>query len=219
MWKAPLAVLALFLVMTVLTARHGNKALYPATNDTVTVYILNNGFHTDIILPADEVNTRGGILAKAGQAAGDKNWLVYGWGDAGFYSGKGSSIERALDGLRALFAPNNPSVIRVWGIDTDPAVAWKAPDVLTVHMSRAGFTAMADSIEASFITQNGAPVSDKVTTPGNPFFTSNQHFSIARLCNNWTGDQLHAAGLPTTPMIDGLAPLLALDLSLRAKVR
>ncbi|EGF93412.1 hypothetical protein ABI_18520 [Asticcacaulis biprosthecium C19] len=218
-WKGPLAVLVLLFAMTVVTARHGNQALYPAANDTVTVYILNNGFHTDIVLPAKEVWARGGVLAKAGQAAGDKSWLIYGWGDAGFYSASGTSIERAFDGMRALFAPNNPSVIRVWGIDSDPGQAWKAPDVVAIRMSRAGFNAMADSMDASFVTKDGAPVTDKVTTPGNPFFTSHQHFSIIRLCNNWTGDQLHAAGLPTTPMIDGLAPLLALDLSLRAKVR
>ena len=50
------------------------------------------------------------------------------------------------------------------------------------------------------------------------FYPSRGNFSAAHTCNNWTSDQLDAAGLPNTPMIDGIAPLLALDLKLRARV-
>ncbi len=210
-WKALLSLVVVWCLAVVLTARHGEHSLYPASGDTVTIYVLDNGFHTDIVLPTAEVVARGGILARAAAATGGGDWLAYGWGDAGFFTGKGASFGRALDGLRALFHPGNPSVVRVFAF-------YRQPDAKGLVLSRAGFEAMAAHMEASFVTADGAPVLDPVATPGSPFFTSREHFSIVRLCNNWTADQLSAGGLPTAPMVDGLAPLLALDLKLRGGV-
>lgn len=210
-WKTLLGFVAVWCLAVLLTARHGERSLYPASGDTVTVYVLDNGFHTDIVVPAAEVAARGGVLDKAAAEAGGGDWLAFGWGDAGFFTGKGASFGRALDGLRALFHPGNPSVIRVFAV-------YRAPDAKKLVLSRAGFEAMAAHMEASFVTADGAPVLDPVARPGNPFFTSREHFSVVRLCNNWTADQLSAAGLPTAPMIDGLAPLLALDLKLRSGI-
>lgn len=210
------ALLVVFVLLGVITARHGDRALYPATGDTVTIYILNNGFHTDIALPADEVARHGGILAQAGRAANGAPWQVYGWGDQGFYTAKGFSVARAFDGLRALFVPGNPSVIRVFGSDRRPDLAYQG--VTAVTLSRAGFDAMTAHMDASFTTMAGAPVAAPVIAD-EAFFMSPEHFSIARLCNNWTSDQLSAAGLKTAPLFDGLAPVLALDLRLRDGVK
>lgn len=209
--KASLALMGLCVGLVLLTARHGDRRLYPAAADTVTVYLLDNGFHTDIVLPYDVVAARGGLLAQTGQAAGQGRWIAYGWGDANFFTAHGTSLARALDGLRALFHPGNPSVVRVIAFDDDPGA-------VPIRLSRSGFEAMTAHMEASFVTQGGAPILDRVATQGQPFFTSREHFSIVRLCNNWTADQLAAAGLPTSPMTDGLAPLLRLDLRLRGGV-
>lgn len=218
-WKGLLLMAALFVLCATLSARHGNRALYPARTDGITVYVLNNGFHTDIAVPADQVLARGGVLAEAGKAAGDKRWFVYGWGDAGFYTQTGFSAARIVDGLRALFWPGNPSVIRVFGTDATPDKAFVDPIASPVVVSAEGFDAMARHIEGSFVLENGAPVATPVSTNIGAFFKSREHFSILRLCNNWTADQLSAAGLPTAPMLDGLAPVLALDLRLRAGVK
>ena len=218
-WKSVFAVVALFILGAGLTARHGDRRLYPAKADGITVYVLNNGFHSDIALPADQVLARGGVLAEAGRAAGDKRWLVYGWGDAGFYTQTGSSAARVVDGLRALLRPGNPSVIRVFGVNATPDKAFADPIAAPIVLSPAGFDALARHMETSFTLKGGAPVATPVMANIGAFFQSREHFSIARLCNNWTADQLAAAGLPTTPMIDGLAPVLALDLRLRAGVK
>lgn len=87
--KALFVAFGLWLVAAVVTARPGNPALFPAAQGEVTVYIVSNGFHTDLALPAAAVNARGGLLAKAGEAAGGQPWQVFGWGDAGFYTAKG----------------------------------------------------------------------------------------------------------------------------------
>lgn len=212
--KALFVAFGLWLVAVVITARPGNPALYPAAQGEVTVYIVSNGFHTDLALPAAAINARGGLLAKAGEAAGGQPWQVFGWGDAGFYTAKGVSAARAVDGMRALFKPGNPSVIRVFGVSRRPDQAFEA-EVIPVALSRAGFEAMARRMEASFLHKDGQPVRAVLPNP-DAFFKSPEHFSILRMCNHWTGDQLNAAGVPTTPLIDGLAPAFALDLRLRA---
>ena len=212
-----LIALAVYLALAVVTARHGDRELYPVRQGGVTIYVLNNGFHTDIALPADQVTAHGGALAAAGRMAGGGRWLIYGWGDAGFFAGHGPILSRAGDGLRALFHPNNPSVIRVFGVNTQPDQAFvgTAPVVL----SQAGLDALEDHMQASFTQANGAPVVAPLASNEGAFFKSTEHFSIVRVCNNWTADQLSAAGLPTAPMVDGLGPILALDLQWRSGVR
>lgn len=213
-----LALLCAYGVLALLTLRHGDRSLYPAATDTVTVYVIDNGFHTDIAVPANEL-AAGSFLAQAAKPAGNVPWLVIGWGDAGFYTAKGFSVSRAFDGLRALFWINNPSVIRVFGVSRSPAELYNANTAIPVTLSRAGFTAMVAHMQASFVDGGGHPVAYPVAGMTDAFFDSREHFSIARDCNNWTADQLNAAGLPAAPMLDGLEPLFRLDLHLRAKVR
>ncbi len=211
-------VAAICVIGMAVSARPTDKRLYPAGPDGVTVYIINNGFHTDIALPAEAVRGRSGPLAVSAAYAGPHHWLIYGWGDAGFFTAKGFSFARAVDGLRALFWPNNPSVIRLYGVDQAPDVLYGRAVAVPVTLSSAGFAAMETHIEASLALRQGKPVVALSDVDGTPFFASREHFSFARSCNNWTADQLSAAGLPTTPAIDGLAPLLSLDLHMRAHV-
>ena len=218
LWKGALAALALYALAVMVTARHGDRALYPAGGDTVTVYIVNNGFHTDIALPADQVMARGGVLALT-VPANSSTWLLYGWGDAGFFTQRGFSLARIGDGARALFAPNNPSVIRVFGVDARPDQAFVKGSATPVVLSRAGFEALERHIEASFTARAGAPIAVPVQSNDGVFFASHEHFSALRTCNSWAADQLAAAGLPTDPAVDALAPLFALDLRLRSGVR
>ncbi len=213
------AVISLWLAVALLTAHPKDPALYPAGPDAITIYVINNGIHSDIALPADLVMKRGGILAQAGRAAGKRQWLMYGWGDAGFYTESGLTPARVLDGLRALFWISNPSVIRVYGTFSSPDKAFADPVAYPVKISPAGFEAMARHIEASFVTENGDPVPTPVVDNRDPFFRSREKFSMFRVCNNWTSDQLAAAGLPTTPAFDTLGPVFALDLKLRAGVK
>lgn len=217
--QALLVLIAILLIATVATARHGNSRLYPARENPVPVFVLNYGFHTDIALPTDLVLARGGRLAEAARAAGNWKWIVIGWGDESFYTGTGFSAARAVDGLRSLFWPGNPSVIRITGLNVQPDHAYQSTDIATLALSPEGFEAMAKSMEASFLAEPGAPLvaSGMRDMPG-IFYPARENFSAAHTCNNWTSDQLDAAGLPTTPFIDGLAPLFAFDVGLRARV-
>lgn len=204
-----------------LTASPGEKTLYPAAaGDQATVYVINNGFHTDIAVPSSAIAARGGALAAAAAAVPADPWMVIGWGDASFYTAKGISLARVADGLRALFKPGNASVVRIFGVSRDPAAAYEPGVATPVRVSAAGLETMLTRMERSLAIRDAAPVRASATsTPDEAFFDSVEHFSILRLCNHWTSDMLSAAGLPMTPMLDGLAPVLMTDLAWRAGVR
>lgn len=220
LWQLALGLVTALVLAIVLTARHGDSRLYPARGETVPVYVLNYGFHTDIAISSDLILARGGRLAEAARAAGNWKWYVIGWGDESFYTGTGASMDRAVDGLRSLFWPGNPSVIRITGLNTPPDKTYLNTDTATLALSPEGFEAMAQSIEASFRAEPGQPlVSSGLRDMPGVFFPARGDFSILHTCNNWTSDQLNAAGMPTTPMIDGLAPLFAWDTGLRAGLK
>lgn len=204
------------------TARPGDRTLYPAPHPTqaVVVQLIDNGFHTDLAIPRDRLIAHGGALAELARQGGDHAWIALGWGDRDFYREEGFNGRRIKDGFRALFAANNPSVMRTFGVSREPFNAFARGSVRRIRLSQQGLEAMLARMEASLSLKNGMPVrAPPGYDPRYTYFESNETFGLARLCNHWTADMLDAAGLPTTPAIDGLAPGLMADLSWRAGVR
>jgi uncharacterized protein (TIGR02117 family) len=215
-WRLASGALAGLLVVWALsTVRPREPALYPAPpgGPAVVVYLIDNGFHTDLALPRARIAAGDGALARAAQRLPASEWISVGWGDAAFYAGTGASLARALDGLRALFAPNNPAVLHLYGFEGRPDRVYA--NVTPLRLSQAGFDRMAARIDAAF-----AP-GPRLALPASghtAFFASAEHFSILKLCNHWTGEVLHAAGLPTIGILHLTPAGLKLDLRLGAGV-
>jgi uncharacterized protein (TIGR02117 family) len=215
------ALLALLLALAV-TAKGGDRRLYPAPPGApnATIFLIDNGFHTDLVVPRAAVIASGGALATAVQATTRQPWIMLGWGDARFYTAQGFSSARTLDALRALFAPRNPSVVHVEGLDRAPDHIWR-DGVRPIRLSGPGLRGMLRHIDGSLLAgPAGAAVpAPAPAEPDGAFFKSVEHFSIIHLCNHWTAQVLNAAGLPVTPVLDTLPAGMMLDLRLRAGVR
>ena len=106
------------LLLTVFTHRGPQTHLIGEFGEAgrATFYVIDNGFHTDIALPRDAVEASGGALAQAVRRLPPGPWVLVGWGDEAFFMAQGMSAARIVDGLRAMFAPNNRSVIRLVAI-------------------------------------------------------------------------------------------------------
>src|SRR5438477_6219689 len=118
------------------TARSGDPRLYPArSGDGVTVYLVDNGFHSDLVLPRKML--AGHVSGAAAALATTRPWVAVGWGDERFFIERGASLHRVIDGVRALFAPNNPSAVRFDGLATTPDHIW-SDGVHRLTLSRAG---------------------------------------------------------------------------------
>lgn len=217
--KARLLVLAAVLLsLAVVWERPGDRRLFPASNDaeTVEIWLIDNGLHTDLVLPADRLRARGGATARALTSVPSTAWVAVGWGDWRFYRESGISLPRAADGLRSLFLPGNRSVVMLDPLPTDPTRYYGGRPI-RVRLTRAGFERLAARLDGAF-----AGVSPRLAEGPQPrrarFYEGRQTFSVLRLCNHWTADLLHAAGLPTRPVLSTLGSGLAADLRGRAGV-
>ena len=211
--------IALVVVLALLLAVFGirlpaDPALWPPPPDgeRVTVYLVDNGYHSNLVFPRALMAARAGPSAKAVSALGPGDWVSVGWGDERFYTETGLDLRRALDGLRALFAPGNPAVTMFEPMDRAPDRIWRT-GVVKLQVSRAGFEAMAARIDRSLRVENGALLEGpRGEFADARFFRSTETFSILKLCNHWAAGVLNAGGLPVRPVMDTWGSGLAFDL-------
>lgn len=167
----------------------------------VELFVLDNGFHTDLAVPRAALEARGGPLAEAVRALEPGDWILIGWGDAKFYVDQSPISDRLPDGARAFFARGNPSVVMLDPEQDDPRLRFAEDGRNAVRLSPAGFERMAARIEASLDLSGGGPrIAAARAGDDARFFASNEHFWIGHLCNHWTAQVLAAAGVPVGPM-------------------
>jgi len=213
LWALPIVVLLALLAMFGVK-KPADPALWPppSAGERVTVYLVDNGYHANLVLPRARLLAHGGPSARVLATLPPGPWVAVGWGDERFYTESGMSPRRALDGLRALFAPNNPAVTMFEPLRASPERLWRT-GVVRVEVSRAGFEAMAARIDASLKLSDGAPIpGPRGPEPDARFFKSAEHFSALKLCNHWAAGVLNAGGLPVRPVLDSWGSGLAFDL-------
>ena len=167
---------------------------------TVTLYLLDNGFHTDLAVPRTLLMASDDALSQAVAQSGKGDWLLVGWGDSRFYREQGPVLHRIPDGLRALFTPGgSASVVRLipvqtvsgrdfpyegtaFSVDQPGALALRQRLVKTLHQTPDGQPQTAEGLEAD--------VPYDAT-----FWQSPERFSVLHLCNHWMASVLHAGGV------------------------
>ena len=221
-----LAILAVALVVaTIVTARRGDPALYPpaAGAPSERILVVHNGYHAGIVLPRATVaklageHGYGALIAVTTRFAA-YGWLEIGWGDEEFYRHVPTPHDVTLGlALRALFRPNNPSVLHVVGV-SDPRAQLVGAPTAELDLSAAGFDRLVAKIDATFA--RGADSQPQVLGPGlygpSLFYRAVGHFHIGHVCTQWVADALDAAGVPTAPVLATLPQGLFFDLSMRA---
>lgn len=212
--------LALLVVVLALVAlaweRPGDRRLFPAAPGAaaVEVWIVDNGLHTDLVLPTAPLRARPGATAAALGELPPTDWVAVGWGDWRFYRETGLGPGRLLDGLRALFAPGNRSVVMLDPLHGPPTEVY-AVRPIRLRLSEAGFERLAARLDGAFAGE--APRLAAGPQPSDArFFEGRETFSILKVCNHWTADLLNAAGVPTRPVLSTVGAGLAWDLRGRA---
>jgi hypothetical protein len=222
--RAAIAALLVVIAMglfVALTSRPGDQRLYPGApgEAKTTVYLIDNGFHSDLVLPRAALFAKSHPVAIATADATDKPWIEIGWGDSKFYTQRGMGLARLLSGVRALLMPGNHSVVHIEGLASDPDRVYPGA-AKPLQLTDAALEAVLKRVDRSLaMDSDGQPQrSDAPHQADEGFFRSVEHFSLVHLCNHWTGELLNAGGLPTTPVLDTFPGGLHLDLRLRAKV-
>jgi uncharacterized protein (TIGR02117 family) len=170
-------------------------------DEVVTVYLLDNGFHTDLAVPRSALMQTSGPLADAAATLAEGDWVLIGWGDAKFYVDQSPIGDRLPDGFRAFFRPGNASVVMLDPEQADPRERFTRDGRAALNLSRAGFDQMMRRVEASLALSDGR-ARIAAARPGDDarFYASNETFSIAYLCNHWSARVLNAGGLAVRPL-------------------
>lgn len=216
-----IAIVVVAVVLGVLTSRPGDGSLYPPAVGAprTTIYLIDNGFHSDLALPRAALAS-GPTLARAASMTTDAPWVLVGWGDERFYEGQGVSLARLGDALRALFWPGNSAVVHLEGVAGQPDMAFQDAHARAIELSEPGLQQLVARIDRS-LARDGQGQPERAPSSAwadEAFFLSDEPFSLFHLCNHWTAEALNAAGLPVSLALDTLPVGLRLDLDVRARL-
>lgn len=215
------------IVLAGATARNADPALWPPKlgEPTTEIYVVSHGYHSGIALSTAQVATaaqRSGDMALIllAERFGGYPFIEIGWGEQDFYASVPTAADLSIGlTLKALFAPDNKSVVHVVGLPDTPRKVFTSADIVGVALSDAGFVRMLSALNASVVLGGDPPA---LQTLGRGlygpslFFRANGAFHMFKVCNHWVADMLAAAGLPVTPVLDTVPSGLLLDLKWRA---
>lgn len=176
-----------------------NPALYPPSSiDAQPIYLLDNHWHTALILRSDSLPTD--LRNRLGTAAAGR-WVVIGWGDEGFFRAPKITVPLAL---QALFYSRG-SVMQVFPLDDPPNSFPRNVSVYRPTLSSAGLRRVIDSVDSAFVRRAGDLVDAGPGPNGGRFFEARGRYSLLHTCNQWTAERLHDGGMPITAAYAGLA--------------
>ena len=221
------AVILLFIVAVVATARWGDRTLWPPPPDArkTEIFVVSHGYHSGIVIPRRALAERAaaqalGALVHVGTRFAAFDWLEVGWGDENFYRSvpTAGSLTFPL-AVRALLRPGNASVLHVVGFNGLPRSIFDRADIVRLEIGEAGFERLLQKLDASFAPGPGSLLAEELG-PGlygpSLFFRANGAFHLFNVCNHWIAGLLDAAGVPTAPVLATLPQGLLLDLKWRS---
>ncbi|MCU0335315.1 MAG: TIGR02117 family protein [Chitinophagaceae bacterium] len=169
----------------------------PGTPDEVTMYILTNGVHTDLVVPVvnEQYDWRQLVPHQNTQAKDSSMpWLALGWGDKGFYL-----QTPAWKDLKASVAFN-----AAFGLSTTAIHATFYPqmkpgeDCREIRVSRAQYGRLVQYITQSFQRSHDGRSLHIPTTAvygrHDAFYEAHGSYSMLHTCNTWANSGLKAAG-------------------------
>lgn len=124
------------------------KELYPDNPElrTITVYIINHGFHADIAIERSVI----GQLLPHHEKITHSQWLKFGWGDSKYYTNPDAGLWL---GLRAVLIPTG-SVLHIVGFDMPAEDYFPTAKIIKVRVTREGAEEMGKFIATHFRLDN-----------------------------------------------------------------
>lgn len=156
------------------------------------VGLLQGPIHTDILFPlTSETRARFAFAEAAGVPVNhpQAEWLLLGWGSAGFYTTAGTYADITTSAVLTA-ATGDDSVIRLDAFGPINPL----PNLRFLDLSDRQYQALLTETTAAFASQT--PLDHPGFTGTDAFFPAQGHFSALRTCNVWLGETLRASGIP-----------------------
>ncbi len=160
-----------------------------AAPDGPVVWIVDYGWHTELVVPADLASGPLDLFRRMFPGA---RTLSFGFGKTSFMT-----LPRPGFGDFLLGAIPGDATVRVIPLSAEPGRIYTSP-VTRVPLTRTQWAALAGFLWRSFRHgTDGRPLPIPANdATGGRFFQASPGYSLAYTCNAWTIDALHQAGLP-----------------------
>ncbi|MDA4847754.1 TIGR02117 family protein [Hoeflea poritis] len=172
-------------------------AAVAATDRSNVVYVLSNGFHSDIALPVVNGQPPAGIPVRDADlphGLAQAHYLIIGWGSQTAYTSL-LALTDLTPGIVVRALAFDRTVVHVLPIPGAPY----GDGVYRVELDDAQYERLVRFIADAFKTdpEGEAELIDGVTQGfGDVFYRANGRFSPFYGCNAWTGQALRKAGVP-----------------------
>jgi len=156
-----------------------------------SVYVVDNGWHTAIVVPGPALRAAG-LLPEAEDFPAAA-YLEFGWGDRVYYPAKDPGLAMALE---AALSPT-PAVMHVAGLAAPPMQLPEGNQVVSLTLTQSGLRSMLGAIAGEFTRPDGkraAPLSPGLY-PQSKFYEAEGAFHLFNTCNTWTARMLQAGGV------------------------
>ncbi len=178
-----------------------------APRDGVTIYIVSNGYHTGLVLPASADGVDLSLIFRPTDLPDAENageYLLFGWGDRDFYLGTPSWADVRPQTLVTAMIGSGASLLHVDHLKS----ASELNDVRSVQLTSAQYVVLTSEIRGfARLGADGYPIALPGYGARDIFYESIGHYSLFRTCNVWTAERLAAAGVKVgrwTPFSGGV---------------
>ncbi|GGG42234.1 hypothetical protein GCM10011378_18250 [Hymenobacter glacieicola] len=169
------------------------------TPDGVPIFVVSNGFHTDVVLPMREARTGQDWLQTLSQPALSARfarypYVAFGWGNEGFYLG---SMGGKFPGPKTIGGALFPSRT-LMHVDFYRAAPDSGARVVPLRISPEQYRTLAAYVQRSFRPDSlNRPQLHQPTgySPEDFFFRARGRYHALRTCNDWTNQGLRQAGI------------------------
>lgn len=176
----------------------------------IKIYLISNGMHTDIVLPAQTYLFDWTNLVKFEHTLSKQEnfkYISFGWGDLGFYANTPEWKDLTFKtGFKALFL-RTPSAVHATFLNT----VVEDEDTKTLYINREQYTKLVDYIKNTFEFDeaNGEvyPVKGLHYSYNDVFYRARGSLHLFNTCNTWVNNALKEAGLRAslwTPFVEGI---------------
>jgi len=154
-----------------------------------TVILVNNGWHTGILLARADISAE--VIPEIIDFPLTGRWLEFGWGSRAYYPLPDPSL---LDMLKA--AAGSEAVMHVAAFPKPVTELYPGIETQALTLTPSDYAALLRRIGDSFDRQ-GQPVALSLG-PGlygeSRFYAAKGHFSLGHTCNSWTAETLNPKG-------------------------
>lgn len=194
-----MSVFAAFILFLMTGALVPQNRQFRQTPGGVPIYVVSNGFHTDVVLPLRDDRTATYWLPELGQPAfaarfAKYQYVAFGWGNEGFYLGSmGGKFPGPKAVLGAVFPSRTLMHVNFYRAAPDSG-AYAVP----LRISPEQYRRLADYVRHSFRPDSLGHYQLRQPTGYTSedfFFRSQGRYHALRTCNDWTNHALRQAGI------------------------